>query len=354
MAAACEAHAGSLAALGRWDEAAAALRRSVQFHELRAGGDHRRMWLEEDASSFAHSTGRAFTLAFDAAKMAAGRVLNGDLAGALALGGAKATASGALLQLQLAAARVKYVELTLKAAAALPQGGALSETNTHASAQWEDAREHLAQALHALQPMAEAAAASLAKMASSDASASSDEEGERGDSGPVHAAAGSGTRGGGSGYAVTASGEIFSTEDRSVAAQIRRRDEAAAPERHVAALVLFARAAVATSSVESLEEERRRRASGGGGDDAPRGGAESAAEGTAREHVGDAVEWLTAAARAAADTKEGGSRAVDPTLRRALARQLRECRLHLRQSGASVAAEAPDGKLKTERKRFFL
>ena len=113
--------------------------------------------------------------------------------------------------------------------------------------------------------------------------------------------------------AVTAGSSADAT-DRSVAAEIRRREAEAAPERHVASLVLFGRAARAL-----LAETE-----------------ETDSAGEAVMHVGDAVEWLHAGARAsalAAEAHAGGkvgggvwSSAAREAGRRAMRRELRECR----------------------------
>lgn len=154
-----------------------------------------------------------------------------------------------------------------------------------------------------------------------------------------------------------------------MAAEIRRREVTAAPERYVASLVLFARAARCLAALEEKKEmEKMRRlrpkrlngpslafddnapllgscGGGGGGSGEVESHSSSPSPSDARVHVGDAAEWLYAATRAAAACSSSSSgtlpRAVVGSMcvvaeagRRALARELRECRIHL--AGGSV------------------
>ena len=135
------------------------------------------------------------------------------------------------------------------------------------------ATEQLARAVGSLQPLAAAAAAALSKPPDDD-----DDEGSKGTASRAHGDDG----------------------DRSVAADIRRREISEAPERHVAALVLFARAARTLAAIESA------RATSGG-------------TGVGAHHLGDAVEWLYASY--GADVRG----VVAEAQARALLKELREC-----------------------------
>ena len=116
---------------------------------------------------------------------------------------------------------------------------------------------------------------------------------------------------------------------RTVAASLRRRESAEAPERHVAALVLFGRAA---RGALALAEERRELKQNASEPDAARRAdvchEQIVSLADATFHVGDAAEWLAAGARAAALAE------MDDAHRRALQGELRECRAALAKARA--------------------
>jgi hypothetical protein len=118
---------------------------------------------------------------------------------------------------------------------------------------------------------------------------------------------------------VASSGVDDHLKARTVAASLRRRESAEAPERHVAALVLFGRAA--RGALALAEDSREENVSLADVD-----GLVSLADATF--HVGDAAEWLGAGARAAALAE------MDDAHRRALQGELRECRAALAKARA--------------------
>jgi hypothetical protein len=166
--------------------------------------------------------------------------------------GAAAEAAAANMRLQLASCRLKLADVL----AGAEEGGDGTEGGGR-----EEARTQLRRAMASLQPLAMAAAAALSKPIGTDGDGPS-----TGDDG-----------------------------DRSVGAEIRRREASEAPERHVASLVLFARAARALVATESVDDE---------------------AAGDSYRHLGDAIEWLYAAY---------GATVLAEGQARSLQRELREC-----------------------------
>jgi hypothetical protein len=165
------------------------------------------------------------------------------------------------MRLQLASCRLKLADVL----AGAEEGGDGTEGGGR-----EEARTQLRRAMASLQPLAMAAAAALSKPIGTDGDGPS-----TGDDG-----------------------------DRSVGAEIRRREASEAPERHVASLVLFARAARALVATESVDDESIRESSA---DDAA---------GDSYRHLGDAIEWLYAAY---------GATVLAEGQARSLQRELREC-----------------------------
>ena len=291
VAAAAEAHASSLAELSRWNEAMRAMRRAVEANERRVD------WTgASGANTVAVARGwrsggdygpRTIIDAVANAATAARSAVFGDRGERAA---AESTAENTALQ--LASSRVRLADVSTRAAAA----GVVEATSPSAA---EERFAHLRVAFAWLQPAAESAAAAL--------SAAARETGDRAEMG--HADVGRADVA----NAVTAGSSADAT-DRSVAAEIQRREAEAAPERHVASLVLFGRAARAL-----LAETE-----------------ETDSAGEAVMHVGDAVEWLHAGARAsalAAEARAGGevgggvwSSAAREAGRRAMRRELSECR----------------------------
>ena len=122
---------------------------------------------------------------------------------------------------------------------------------------------------------------------------------------------------------------VRSTAEAKEAAEVLRRESAAAPGRHVAALVLFGRAARGALSLAAEEMAKKFSEPAGraiSGSDVVVDGLVSLAD--AKCHVGDAAEWLAAGSRAAALV------AMDAAHRRALAGELQECRAALEKTRA--------------------
>ena len=308
VASAAEAHAATLAELGRWDEAVSASRRAVEVHEARvethAGlGSTVGALLPQSPFAFpfldSFTTGNErgarsggdygartavdFFASFAAAALALAR---GDPnAGAADLGAGRSEATDAAaagrenLRLQLAASRVKCADIMARAA----------RSEGAADAFFGERAAMLAAALAETQRAAETATGRLARLARLESA------------------------GGGAGPGSRADDD--GDDARTVSALLRRRESAAAPGRHVAALVLFGRAA---RGVLRLAAESRERVSR---NDLVVDGMVSLTD--AKCHVGDAAEWLTAGSRAAVRA------AMDAALRRALAGELRECRAAL-------------------------
>jgi hypothetical protein len=120
---------------------------------------------------------------------------------------------------------------------------------------------------------------------------------------------------------------------RTVAASLRRRESAEAPERHVAALVLFGRAARGALALAEDSREENVASSTSFLSSEPDAARRADVDGLvslldATFHVGDAAEWLAAGARAAALAE------MDDAHRRALQGELRECRAALAKARA--------------------
>jgi hypothetical protein len=80
-----------------------------------------------------------------------------------------------------------------------------------------------------------------------------------------------------------------------VAAEVRRREAVAAPERHVTSLLLFARAARALAALEAVSQGAGAASSAAAAaSSAATAAAPPSAPSDALAHVGDAVEWLHA------------------------------------------------------------
>ena len=292
VASAAEAHAATLAELGRWDEAVSASRRAVEVHEARVE-------THVASASLGWPSFLAEGLSGAAAALAAAL---GAGAGAAPSETADATAAGREnLRLQLAASRVKCADVMARAARS---EGAAEDFRGERAAM-------LATALAETQRAAETAASRLAKLAL---------DGSRGDG-----SRGDGSRGDGGG-----------DDARTVTASLRRRESAAAPGRHVAALVLFGRAARGALSL-AAEELAKKKHEGVSSFSQPAGRAISGSDvvvdglvslADAKCHVGDAAEWLAAGSRAAALV------AMDAAHRRALAGELQECRAALEKTRA--------------------
>lgn len=252
VAAAHERRARSLEALGRRSDAIDALRSAVRIHEARLSdamglGIPRELLDADDI--------RPSGLVRGVIELVEQRV--NPMFG-WARPGAAAEAAAANMRLQLASARLALADVALR-----------EEEPRRDEAMEALATEQLARAVGSLQPLAAAAATTLSK---------------------PPAAANEGSK-------ETASRTRGDDGDRSVTADIRRREISEAPERHVAALVLFARAARRLSRLTTND--------GGTGDGA--------------HHLGDAVEWLYASY--GADARG----AVLEAQARALLRELREC-----------------------------
>ena len=288
VASAAEAHAATLAELGRWDEAVSASRRAVEVHEARvethlgsvaSDGFGARVAAGAFAS-FAAALARArgfFEAFFDAGADAGAAPSEATDAAAAAAAGRDN------LRLQLAASRVKCADVMARAARS--EGAAEDFFDERAAM--------LAGALAETQRAAETAAGRLARLARPSG--------------------------------VSVAGSLNGADDahrddaRTGAASLRRRESAAAPGRHVAALVLFGRAArgvLCLAAEASRGKKRVARASVG-----VDGWCVSLTD--AKCHVGDAAEWLAAGSRAAARAE------MDAAHRRALAGELRECRAAL-------------------------
>jgi len=311
VASAAEAHAATLAELGRWDEAVSASRRAVEVHEARvethvtsASVGWPSFGLESALRSFATGNGD-----YGGSRTAVDFLAEGLSGAAAALAAALAAARGGAgegaapsetadaaaagrenLRLQLAASRVKCADVMARAARS---EGAAEDFRGERAAM-------LAGALAETQRAAETAAGRLAKLA------------------------------------LDGGGDGGGDDARTVAASLRRRESAAAPGRHVAALVLFGRAARGALSLaaEELAKEKQKRVSSFSepagraisGSDVVIDGLVSLAD--AKCHVGDAAEWLAAGSRAAALV------AMDAAHRRALAGELQECRAALEKTRA--------------------
>ena len=292
LAAALEAHASSLSALGRWDEAIDAMRGAVKARARRveclgtggeggfAGWSRRMMTPDDPSRGAARRAAAAVEAAVEAAADSARTLLAAffgradDRSSAIAASSERTSAA-----VQLAAVRTRLAETISRRRTLLAEekafGGAVAED--------AEALEALRSAVRETRALAESAAASLARRAGVGGGESEGASPSVADGSPMD--------GGG---------------DRSVAAGRRRREAAAAPERDAAALVVFSRAARALSALRP-------------GDD------------RAREDAGDAVEWLLAGFAAAerAGVGEAG--------RRAIAKEIREVSVARRSSSSALA-----------------
>ena len=300
VASAAEAHAASLAQLGRWDEAVSASRRAVEVHEARfetaaeeTRGERRIApfgvyfpFFSLDASvdaivAFASAATAAVTGEKENEKDASSPRENEKAAGA-------AEAGRENLRLQLAASRLKCADVMVRAARS-------GTSHRDAPDAFRGERAALiGDALAETQRAAESAAGRLARLAISRRDGVDDD-----------------------------------LKARTVAASLRRRESAEAPERHVAALVLFGRAA---RGALALAEERRELKQNASEPDAARRAdvchEQIVSLADATFHVGDAAEWLAAGGRAAALAE------MDDAHRRALQGELRECRAALAKARA--------------------
>ena len=254
VAAAHEARARSLESVGRRTDAIGDLRAAVHIHEARVSdamglGIPRELLDADDIRP--SGVVRGFIELIE-------QTLNPIFGWARP--GAAAEAATANMRLQLASCRLKIADVLV--------GTEGTEDGVEGGGR-EEARMQLRRAVASLQPLAMDAAAALSKPTGTDGDSPS-----TGDDG-----------------------------DRSVGAEIRRREASEAPERHVASLVLFARAARALAAMESVDDESIRESS-----------ADDAAD--SFRHLGDAIEWLYAAY---------GATVMAEGQARSLRRELREC-----------------------------
>jgi hypothetical protein len=215
------------------------------------------------------------------------------------------------LRLQLAASRLKCADVMARAARS---GTSLKKSDKKAPDAFRGERAALiSDALKETQRAAESAAGSLARRAISrqENVSTSDDECTRAQD----------------------SGVDDHLKARTVAASLRRRESAEAPERHVAALVLFGRAARGALALAEDSREENMASSTSFLSSEPDAARRADVDGLvslldATFHVGDAAEWLAAGARAAALAE------MDDAHRRALQGELRECRAALAKARA--------------------
>ena len=299
VASAAEAHAASLAQLGRWDEAVSASKRAVELHEARF------LTAAEETVRDTRREGTPFDKYFPSLDTSVDAIVAFASAATAAVTGPgekeietdKSSSAGREnLRLQLAASRLKCADVMARAARS---GTSHQKSDKKAPDAFRGERAALiSDALAETQRAAESAAGSLARLAvSRQENVSTSDERTR----------------------VASSGVDDHLKARTVAASLRRRESAEAPERHVAALVLFGRAA--RGALALAEDSREENVSLADVD-----GLVSLADATF--HVGDAAEWLAAGARAAALAE------MDDAHRRALQGELRECRAALAKARA--------------------
>ena len=215
------------------------------------------------------------------------------------------------LRLQLAASRLKCADVMARAARS---GTGHQKSDKKAPDFFRGERAALiSDALASTQRAAESAAGSLARRAISrqENVSTSDDECTRAQD----------------------SGVDDHLKARTVAASLRRRESAEAPERHVAALVLFGRAARGALALAEDSREENMASSTSFLSSEPDAARRADVDGLvslldATFHVGDAAEWLAAGARAAALAE------MDEKHRRALRGELRECRAALAKARA--------------------
>jgi hypothetical protein len=299
VASAAEAHASSLAQLGRWDEAVSASKRAVELHEARF------LTAAEETVRDTQREGTPFGAYFPSLNESVDAIVAFASAATAAVTGPgekeietdKSSSAGREnLRLQLAASRLKCADVMARAARS---GTSHRDKKAPDKDAFRGERAALiSDALKETQRAAESAAGSLARRAiSRQENVSTSDERTR----------------------VASSGVDDHLKARTVAASLRRRESAEAPERHVAALVLFGRAA--RGALALAEDSREENVSLADVD-----GLVSLADATF--HVGDAAEWLAAGARAAALAE------MDDAHRRALQGELRECRAALAKARA--------------------
>ena len=295
VASAAEAHASSLAQLGRWDEAVSASKRAVELHEARF------LTAAEETVRDTRREGTPFDKYFPSLNESVDAIVAFASAATAAVTGEKQNKNDASsagrenLRLQLAASRLKCADVMARAA----RSGTGHRDKKAPDAFRGERAALISDALKETQRAAESAAGSLARRAISrqENVSTSDDECTRAQD----------------------SGVDDHLKARTVAASLRRRESAEAPERHVAALVLFGRAA--RGALALAEDSREENVSLADVD-----GLVSLLDATF--HVGDAAEWLAAGARAAALAE------MDEKHRRALRGELRECRAALAKARA--------------------
>lgn len=295
VASAAEAHASSLAQLGRWDEAVSASKRAVELHEARF------LTAAEETVRDTRREGTPFDKYFPSLDTSVDAIVAFASAATAAVTGEKQNKNDASsagrenLRLQLAASRLKCADVMARAA----RSGTGHRDKKAPDAFRGERAALISDALKETQRAAESAAGSLARRAISrqENVSTSDDECTRAQD----------------------SGVDDHLKARTVAASLRRRESAEAPERHVAALVLFGRAA--RGALALAEDSREENVSLADVD-----GLVSLLDATF--HVGDAAEWLAAGARAAALAE------MDEKHRRALRGELRECRAALAKARA--------------------
>ena len=297
VASAAEAHASSLTQLGRWDEAVSASKRAVELHEARF------LTAAEETVRDTRREGTPFDKYFPSLDTSVDAIVAFASAATAAVTGPgkkkietdASSAGRENLRLQLAASRLKCADVMARAA----RSGTGHRDKKAPDAFRGERAALISDALKETQRAAESAAGSLARRAISrqENVSTSDDECTRAQD----------------------SGVDDHLKARTVAASLRRRESAEAPERHVAALVLFGRAA--RGALALAEDSREENVSLADVD-----GLVSLADATF--HVGDAAEWLAAGARAAALAE------MDEKHRRALQGELRECRAALAKARA--------------------
>ena len=297
VASAAEAHASSLTQLGRWDEAVSASKRAVELHEARF------LTAAEETVRDTRREGTPFDKYFPSLDTSVDAIVAFASAATAAVTGPgkkkietdASSAGRENLRLQLAASRLKCADVMARAA----RSGTGHRDKRAPDAFRGERAALISDALKETQRAAESAAGSLARRAISrqENVSTSDDECTRAQD----------------------SGVDDHLKARTVAASLRRRESAEAPERHVAALVLFGRAA--RGALALAEDSREENVSLADVD-----GLVSLADATF--HVGDAAEWLAAGARAAALAE------MDEKHRRALQGELRECRAALAKARA--------------------
>lgn len=313
VASAAEAHAASLAQLGRWDEAVSASKRAVELHEARF------LTAAEETVRDTQREGTPFGAYFPSLNESVDAIVAFASAATAAVTGPgekeietdKSSSAGREnLRLQLAASRLKCADVMARAARS---GTSHQKSDKKAPDAFRGERAALiSDALASTQRAAESAAGSLARRAiSRQENVSTSDERTR----------------------VASSGVDDHLKARTVAASLRRRESAEAPERHVAALVLFGRAARGALALAEDSREENMASSTSFLSSEPDAARRADVDGLvslldATFHVGDAAEWLAAGARAAALAE------MDDAHRRALQGELRECRAALAKARA--------------------